>query len=128
MPAIAHRLALAALAALLGAGCLRGDPDPLVELCTEVIHYRHPSLESVKIVDVERDAAAAAVTLAFEAKTQLENTRVSNHISCDFDDSERLESIRIGGRDLTEAEVALVNSEFLLRELGRDAEPSRSWF
>jgi len=113
---------------LLGAACFGGEPDPLVERCTEVIHYRHPALEGVKVVGVERDPSASAVTLAFEAKTP-EKTRVANHITCDFDpSSERLESIRVGGRDLTEAEVALVNSEFLLRELGRDADSERSWF
>jgi hypothetical protein len=114
-------LAFAGLAALASA-CAPGEPrDLLVERCSEVIQYRQPSLRDVAIVGVLRGPGTSSVTLDFEARAEPSGAPMSNRIACDFDPADRwsLERIRIGERALTEAEVALVNSEFLLRDLSR---------
>jgi hypothetical protein len=124
MRAMARRLAALGVAALAGAACMSGD-DPLVERCTEVIAYKLPSLEDIEIVAVERDLDASAVTLDFEAtEPEPSQAEISSRIACDFEPSDRwaLESIEIGGRALTETEVALVNSELFLRDLSRSPE------
>jgi hypothetical protein len=111
--------------AWLGSACAPlGVGDPLVERCVEVIHYRHPTLRDIDIVAVQSEPETRSVTLDFEALSEPSDAEVSSRISCDFEATDRwsLEGISVGGRALTEAEVALVNSELLLRDLSRNPE------
>ena len=116
---------LASLVALLAAACGPGGArDLLVDRCTEVIHYRHPSLSEVAILAVERGPGASDVTLDFEALAEASGAKITSRIACAFEPSDRwtLARIEIGGRALTEAELALVNAELLLRDLSRSPE------
>lgn len=103
---------------------LGGGRDLLVERCTEVIHYRHPALRELVVIDVLRGPGASAVTLEFEALAEPSGEQVSSRIACEFEGGEpwALERIQIDGRALTEAEIVLVNAELLLRDLSRSPE------
>lgn len=117
--------ALAGFAAVLLLGCGPSGPrDLLVERCREVIAYRNPALRDIAILDARRGPGSGAVTLEFEAHAEATDSTVSSRITCDFEPGDRwtLVRIEIGGRQLTEAEVALVNSELLLRDLSRSPE------
>jgi hypothetical protein len=123
------RSALLALGVVLLGGC--APPwagDTLVERCVEVIQYRQPDLREIDVVGVERAPGSSALTLEFEAVSDPSGPRVESRIDCGFDSAGRwtLERVAIGGRALTEAEIALVNSELLLRDLSRNPERLRS--
>jgi hypothetical protein len=123
------RSALLALGVGLLGGCApQWAGDTLVERCVEVIEYRHPELREIDVVGVEREPGSSALTLEFEAVSEPSGPRVASRIDCGFDPSGRwtLERVAIGGRALNEAEIALVNSELLLRDLSRNPERLRS--
>lgn len=117
------RAAWVGLGVALGA-CGGGPRDLAVERCTEVIHYRDPSLKDVEITKVERGPGAHAVALAFEARVEESGTDVKSRIACDFDPTDRwsLVAVEIDGRELVEAELTLVNSELFLRDLSESPE------
>ena len=111
------------LAAALAAPCLAcssGPPDPMIDRCSVVVEYKHPELRSLDIALVR--ISGNAVTLDFDGVDRETKEKVADRILCEFDASQRmkLSRIAIGGESLTEAEVALANSELLLRDLGRD--------
>jgi len=123
------RSALVALGVGLLGGCAPPwTGDTFVERCVEVIQYRHPELQEIDVVGVERRLGSNAVMLEFEAVADPSGPRVASQIECGFDPEGRwtLEQIAIGGRALTQAEIALVNSELLLRDLSRNPERLRS--
>jgi hypothetical protein len=115
---------LAALLGALGSACSGGSRDLLVERCTDVIHYRNPTWKDVDIRDIHRGPGANAVEFGFEAVDEPSGARMASRIACEFEASDRwsLVSVRLDGRALTDAELALVNSEFLLRDLSESPE------
>jgi hypothetical protein len=115
---------LAAVLALPGLACMGGPPDPLVTRCSEVVEYRHPELRSLDIKLVR--LSAASVALDFEGVNRETKEDFADRIECEFDPTGRMTLTRValGGGPLSEAEVALANSELLLRDLSRDPEGS----
>ena len=110
---------LAALA-IPASACSFGPPDPMIERCSVVVEYRYPELRSLDIALVR--ISATAVTLDFEGVHRETKEELADRILCEFAPDARLKlsRIAIGGETLNEAEVALANSELLLRDLGRD--------
>jgi hypothetical protein len=119
-----RRIACIGLAIALGSACLPGPRDLLVERCTEVIAYRSPGLRSISIEEIERGPGPHEVALQFEAHDVAADEEFASRIACRFDPENRwsLVAVKLDGRDLTDAEVALVNSEFLLRDLSESPE------
>jgi hypothetical protein len=119
-----RRAAFAALWIALGAACGGGPRDLLVERCGEVVQYRDASLRDIEILKVERGPGVSAVTLAYQARAEPSREQVRSRIACEFEPTDRwsLVAVRIDGHELTEAELALVNSELLLRDLSRSPE------
>ncbi|HXK23347.1 MAG TPA: hypothetical protein VMS55_11790 [Myxococcota bacterium] len=115
---------LAALVCTLGTACSGDSRDQLVERCTDVILYRNPTWKDVEIRDVHRGPGANAVEFGFEALDEPSGARMASRIACEFAPSDRwsLVGVRLDGHALTEAELALVNSEFLLRDLSESPE------
>lgn len=116
----------AALAAGLAvaAGCTSQRwSDPLVERCGDVLRYEQPDWTDVEIVDARHATRGRAVTLRVEAVAEPEREPVSDFIECAFRPGERaaVERVVIGDRTLGAKELALVNAELLLRDLGGDA-------
>jgi hypothetical protein len=102
----------------LGLACARGEPsDFLAERCIDVLRFRLPPFEELRWRALP--AARAVRTLGFEGQFESGPPRVADTVTCVFEDGEpwRLERVAIGDRWLTEGEVALVNSELLLRDL-----------
>jgi hypothetical protein len=128
------RSALLALGVALLCGCApQWAGDTLVERCVEVVRYVDPDLREIDVVGVDRAPGSSALTLEFEALSEPSGPRIASWIDCGFDSQGRwtLERIVLGGRELNEAEIALVNSELLLRDLSRNPErlgnaPARS--
>ena len=114
---------LAALVCALGSACSGGSRDELVERCTDVIHDRNPTWKDVAIRDVRR-GPANTVEFGFEAVDEPSGAKMASRIGCDFQPGDHwsLVGVRMDGRALTEAELALVNSEFLLRDLSESPE------
>ena len=115
---------LGALVCALGSACSGGSGDELVERCTDVIHYRNPTWKDVEIRDVRRGPGANAVEFGFEAVDEPSGAKMASRIACEFEASDRwsLVGVRLDGQPLTEAQLALVNSEFLLRDLSESPE------
>lgn len=117
------RLAAAIAVAAIAAGCgSQRFADPLVERCGEVVRYRNSHWTDVKIVDARYPERERAVTLHVEGVSEPGKERVSDFIECVFRPGERaaLERVVMGGRTLDAKELALVNAELLLRDLGGD--------
>jgi hypothetical protein len=123
------RRKLQALRALAGLSCLAvllstcswGAPrDPLADRCLQVLRWQEPSLRDVGLADARVDPDRRAVTLSYETGRLAGSAR--GQIRCGYEarDGWRLESIRVGGEDLSEAAVALVNAELLLRDLSQN--------
>jgi hypothetical protein len=123
MRAWRHAL-LAALVCAVASACSGGSRDLVVERCTDVIHYRNPTWKDVSIRDVRRGPGANAVEFGFEAVDEPSGAKMASRIACEFEPSDRwsLVGVRLDGQQLTEAELALVNSEFLLRDLSESPE------
>ncbi len=123
------RSALLTLGVVLLCGCApQWAGDTLVERCVEVVRYVDPGLREIDVVGVDRSPGSSALTLEFEAVSDPSGPPIASRIDCGFDSQGRwtLERIAIDGRALTEAEIALVNSELLLRDLSRNPERLRS--
>ncbi|HVN38630.1 MAG TPA: hypothetical protein VMW19_10740 [Myxococcota bacterium] len=115
---------LAALVCALGLACSGDSGDLRVERCTDVIRYRNPSWGDIAIHEVRRGPGPNAVEFGFEAVDEPSGARMASRIACEFEASDRwsLVGVRLDGQALTEAELALVNSEFLLRDLSERPE------
>jgi hypothetical protein len=109
---------MAAALAVPWLACLDGPPDPMLARCSVAVEYRHPDLRSIEIALVRR--SASAITLDFEGVNKDTKEDYSDRILCEFAPGDRyaISRIVLGGETLSESEVALVNSELLLRELG----------
>lgn len=117
-------IAFAGLVVALGSACLPGPRDLRVERCTEVITYRSPELQGISIEEIERGPGPHEVSLRFAAHDVAADAEFASRIACRFDPANRwsLVAVNLDGRELTDAEVALVNSEFLLRDLSESPE------
>lgn len=112
-----------ACGASLAAGCTSGgDTESLVERCLYVLEYRQPALSDVNVTKAFRSAGRAALTLHFEAAAEPDGEPVADATFCAFEPEERwlLQRAVIGDRELSAAELALVNAELLLRDLVRN--------
>lgn len=118
-----HALGVALVCALASA-CSGGSGDELVERCKDVIGYRNPTWKDVAIRDVRRGPGANAVEFGFEAVDEPSGAKMASRIACEFEPGDRwsLVGVRLDGQPLTEAQLALVNSEFLLRDLSESPE------
>ena len=117
-------LALAvASGGLIGACGPEGPADALARRCAEVLRFRHAGLGELRVSETPSRAADQR-TLAFEGVLPDTGARIASEITCVFEPGERysLARIAVAGRDLTEAELALVNSELLLRDLSENPE------
>lgn len=115
-------LALACGASLaVGCSTERGA-DSLAERCLYVLEYRQPTLSEVDVIGTTRSAIETALTLHFEATAEPASEPVADYIFCSFEPEERwlLQRVVIGDRELSTAELALVNAELLLRDLVRN--------
>ena len=112
-----------ACGASLAVGCSAGrGADSLAERCLYVLEYRQPALSEVDVIDTTRSATEAALTLHFEATAEPASKPIADYIFCSFEPEKRwlLQRVVIGDRELSTAEIALVNAELLLRDLVRD--------
>ncbi len=108
--------------ALAVLGCApSAPPDRLALLCADVLDLHHLSLADPRWRVASRRGTER--TLHFEARRP-DGVPVTDTIRCVFEQGEpwRLERGVIGGHILTEAEVALVNSDLLLRDLSEKPE------
>jgi hypothetical protein len=114
-------LVIAAALAAPWLACIEGPPDPMLAKCSVAVEYRHPELKSIDIAVVRR--SASGITLDFEGVNKETKDDYSDRILCEFAPGDRyaLARIVLHGETLSESEVALVNSELLLRELGGEA-------
>ena len=115
------RLAVLAFALLATPwlACMEGPPDPMFERCSVAAEYRHPELRDIDVALVRR--SATAITLDFEGVNKETKEDYSDRILCEFalGDGWRLSRVALGGETLSDSEVTLVNSELLLRDLGK---------
>jgi hypothetical protein len=116
-------LALALATGLLGACGPEGPADALARRCVDVLRFRHAGLADLRVREAPGRVADAR-TLVFEGVLAESGARIESRITCVFAPGERysLARIEVAGRSLTEAEVALVNSELLLRDLSENPE------
>jgi len=119
------RIALSAIlvwATTLASGCASGSrPDILVDRCTYVLEYRHPSLDDLDVSIADRRPGAPALTLRYSAVEAPERNPVTDLIHCAFDPEDQwvLERAVIGDREFSQMEITLVNAELLLFDLSR---------
>jgi hypothetical protein len=95
-----------------------GPPDPMIVRCSEVVEYRHPELRALDFELVR--LSANAVTLDFDGVDRETKEKFADRIECEFDPRLKLTRVAMEGEALSETEVALANSELLLRDLSRD--------
>ena len=86
-----------------------GPQDPMILRCSEVVEYRHPELRSLDFELVR--LAATSVTLDFDGVNRETKEEFADRIECEFDPRLKLTRVAMEGEALTEAEVALANSE-----------------
>jgi len=109
-------------AAILAAACTAPTPlDPLAQRCGEAVEYLMPDWSDLRVVHSQRTGGGLAVRLRVEGVVAPDRDRVTEYASCAFRPGERLSALRvvIGDRTLGARELALVNAELLLRDLGR---------
>jgi hypothetical protein len=109
--------------ALLASAC--SPPlDPLSERCLQALEYREPAHGNIETVESYPSPSGAMVAIRYVEETA-SGTELPQMITCEFAASRpwRFTRITLLGRELSEAELALVNSEFLLRDL--DLHPER---
>jgi hypothetical protein len=102
---------------LVAVGCAQPH-DLATERCLEVLAYRIP--EHGKIGEVGTAGAPAGRTVTIEfAAAKASRSDPLYAISCEYSAEDHWIAARvsIGGRELTERELTLVNSDLLLRDL-----------
>jgi hypothetical protein len=114
---------IARLGLVLLAGACSSTLDPLSERCLQALEYREPAHGDIEVTKTHPRPSGAAVAVRYVETTD-SGAELPRMITCAFEASERWSFTRITllGRDLSEAEVALVNAEFLLRDLDRHPE------
>jgi hypothetical protein len=124
-PALQHR-GLAAVAALVGLAC--GDGlAPGARVCAEVLALQIPAAE---IVEAWPGAGGVALTYRVEGEDDASVHRFECVMAQSAPGRLRAQSLRVDERELSEAELLLVNSELMLGEIRR-ADPgppsARRW-
>jgi hypothetical protein len=114
---------LARLGLALLAGACSPTLDPLSERCLQALEYREPTHGDIEATEFYPSPSGAAVAIRYVGKTA-SGTELPQMITCEFEAGEGWSFTRITlrGRELSEAKLALVNSEFLLRDLDRHPE------
>lgn len=112
----------AALAAWIGLACADA-PSPGTRVCAEILALQAPGAEVV-------EAWPGAHGSALDYRVPGEDAKGVHRIECLIAEPEpgrlRAQSVRIEGRELSEAELVLVNAELLLAEIRRaDPGPPR---
>jgi hypothetical protein len=121
LPRSSVRAVAGAVCALWASACAPAIPsDPLVARCGEVARYEEPAWSELRIADAQRDPSRNAVQMRVEATLLPEKEAISEHVSCTFEGGERPRAthVVVGDRTLDAKELALVNSELLLLDLG----------
>lgn len=125
LPALVRRRPapwLAAFLAAAGLGC--SEPhDPLTARCLEALAYRFPDHGAVREIDRGPSDDAWSVGIHHEA-AESGQTGPLHHFRCEYEIGDRWKFRKIvaDGRELRESELALVNAELFLRDLGRSPE------
>ena len=97
--------------------------DPLALRCGEVAEYHLSDWSELRVTQARRTGGGLAVTLRVEGVVEPQREKATEFISCAFQDGARPSALRVvvGDRQLDAKELALVNAELLLRDLGRGA-------
>ncbi len=116
----------ASLAAMLGFAC-SDEVTPSARVCAEILALQSPGAE---LVETWLGARGAALSYRIDDEGVASLHRLECAIAEPTPGRLRAESLRLDGRELSEAEILLVNSELLLTEIRR-ADPgppgSRRW-
>jgi hypothetical protein len=114
---------VARLGLALLAGACSPTLDPLSERCVQALEYREPDHGDIEAAESYRSPSGAGVAIRYVEETD-SGLALPQMITCEFEVGERWRFTRINlrGRELSEAELALVNAEFLLRDLDRHPE------
>ena len=105
--------------------------DARTQRCLEALRYRLDG-DPVRVIAVDLDPRSRSVSIRFDSDA----SPLERRITCRHEPGDRwtLESVRIGDESLSDAAMALVNAELLLRDLAdrerldarrRDLPPSR---
>lgn len=108
------------------AGACSEPVHPLEQRCLEALAYLSPSHGEVEWVDRRPIPSGSSVTIRYEAEgLSLETSAL--HALCDYErgDLWTLRRMLLDGEEVAETELALVNSELLLRDLRRHPERFR---
>jgi len=119
-------LAWLALGLLLG-GC-SARLDPLSERCLQALEYLEPNHGEIE--GMESYAGPSGTAIAIRTVTVgATGAGLAQLTTCEFEAGERWRFTRMSlqGHALSEAELALVNAEFLLRDLDRHPERLSGW-
>lgn len=109
-------------AGLVLAACAASRPtDPLALRCGEALEYLLSDWSELQVVHARRTGGGLAVRLRVEGLREPSREPATEFASCAFEPGARPSALRVvvGGRSLDPKELALVNAELLLRDLGR---------
>jgi hypothetical protein len=114
-------LALLGLALLVGA--CSPTLDPLSERCLQALEYREPAHGDIETTESYPSSSGTTVAIWY-VEEAASGTELPQVFTCEFEAGEPWSFTRIIllGREFSEAELALVNAEFLLRDLDRHPE------
>ena len=108
-------LGSSALVAWVGLACADAV-SPETRVCGEILELQVPGAELVQAWPGEQG-------VALDYRVEGEDAEALHRIECLIEESEpgrlRARSLRMDGRELSEAELVLVNSELLLAEIRR---------
>jgi hypothetical protein len=114
---------LARMGLALLAGACSPALDPLSERCLQALEYREPAHGDIEITESYPSPSGTTVAIRYVEEDD-SGSELPQTFTCEFGAGGPWSFIRITllGRELSEAELALVNAEFLLRDLGRHPE------
>ena len=114
---------LARMGLALLAGACSPTLDPPSERCLQALEYREPAHGDIGTTESYPSPSGATVAIRYVEETA-SGTELPQMITCEFEAGGPWSFARITllGREFSEAELALVNAEFLLRDLDRHPE------
>jgi hypothetical protein len=97
--------------------------DPLSERCLEALEYREPAHSGIESAESYSSPGGTTVAIRYLEETD-SGSELPQLFTCKFgaDGPWSFTRITLRGRELSETELALVNAEFLLRDLDRHPE------